>query len=363
MKLTVGEKIKSLRREREITQEELADVLCVSSQSVSRWENGSCYPDIELLPLLAEYFGITVDRLLGVDESVEKLKIEEYLNAFQEAVSHGDVDRGISIARAGIVEFPTSYALLNKLMYGLFLAGDSDGNDPSWMENGNKYDEEIVALGERIMKYCPDISIRLEATARLAFHHCERGRIEKGRRLYEMLPHAEQCMELNMIPCLEQDEKLAFSRRLMEIGKNCLISGMYLMSRDRVLNDVDTLTVFDKREQLENILYDGQQRIGTWGIANHHCKKAEILLRLLRNDEAFEELRKAVRAAKEFDERPETTCESSLLLGDQAHHKTDFETSDTRPLCRIMRDKWLAEESFDVVRQNDIFQEILKSLH
>ena len=362
MKLSIGEKIKNLRRERDLTQEDLAEVLCVSSQSVSRWEIGSCYPDIELLPVLAEYFGITVDRLLGIDESVEKKKVNQYLDEFQRAVSLGDVEKCIAVARSGVAEFPTSYALLNKLMYALFLSGDADGNDPLWKENAEKYDAEITALGERIMKYCPDASVRLEATARLAFHHCEMGRKEQGRRLYEMLPPAEQCREINLFPCLAQDEKLPHARKLIELGKKYMFSGMYVMSREKVLSDEETLFVLEKRERLEELLYDGKQRGGTWGTANHRCKKAGVLLRLHRNEEAFAELRKAARAAKAFDIRPETECVSSLLLGNQTQHRTDFETGDTRPLREIMRDKWLADADFDLVRHSCEFREIVDSL-
>lgn len=362
MKLTIGEKIKNLRRERELTQEDLAEVLCVSGQSVSRWENGSCYPDIELLPVLAKYFGTTVDRLLGADDLVEEQRIAQYLDSFQQAISRGDVEQCIAIARAGVAEFPTSYALLNKLMYALFLSGDSDGNDPSWRENAEKYDAEITALGERIMKYCPDTSIRLEATARLAFHHCEMGRTEQGRSVYETLPSAEHCREINMTPCLAQGEKRAHAGKLAELGRKFLFSGMYLLSREEVLSDEDTLSVFEKRELLEDILYDGLRRDDTWGAANHHCKKAGVLLRLHRDNEAFSELRKAVRAAKEFDGRPEAACFHCLLLGDQTVHKTDFETGDTRSLSEIMRDKWLADAAFDPVRHSCEFREIADSL-
>ena len=170
MKLNVGKTIKSLRKEREITQEELAEVLSVSCQSVSRWENDSCYPDIEMIPTIAAFFGVSVDKLMGIDEQAEKAAVDRYLHAFQEAISVGDMDDCIRIARAGVAEFPNNYALLNKLMYALFVAGDDTGNIPDWKENREKYDAEIVALGERMMKYCPDTNIRYEATARLAFH-------------------------------------------------------------------------------------------------------------------------------------------------------------------------------------------------
>ena len=78
MKLNIGETIKKLRKEREITQEEFAEVLGVSCQSVSRWENSSCYPDIELIPTIASFFGISTDKLMGIDEITEKENIEKY---------------------------------------------------------------------------------------------------------------------------------------------------------------------------------------------------------------------------------------------------------------------------------------------
>lgn len=63
MKLTIGENIRNYRRQQDLTQEEFAECLGVSYQSVSRWENGATYPDIELLPAISKLLGITVDEL------------------------------------------------------------------------------------------------------------------------------------------------------------------------------------------------------------------------------------------------------------------------------------------------------------
>ena len=62
---TIGSKIKMLRRNKGMTQEKLADVLSVSSQSVSKWENNLSLPDVELLPMIARFFGITMDELFN----------------------------------------------------------------------------------------------------------------------------------------------------------------------------------------------------------------------------------------------------------------------------------------------------------
>lgn len=61
-----GKRLYNLRKERDMTQEELAQRLGVTNQSVSKWELGQCYPDIALLPELAEIFKVATDELLGV---------------------------------------------------------------------------------------------------------------------------------------------------------------------------------------------------------------------------------------------------------------------------------------------------------
>ncbi len=61
---TIGNNIKLLRKARGVTQEELAEAVRVSCQAVSKWENGGS-PDIIMLPVLANYFGVTIDELMG----------------------------------------------------------------------------------------------------------------------------------------------------------------------------------------------------------------------------------------------------------------------------------------------------------
>ena len=61
----INNNIIRLRRKKGVTQKELAEVLTVSSQAVSTWEEGKCCPDIELLPALAQFFEVSLDELVG----------------------------------------------------------------------------------------------------------------------------------------------------------------------------------------------------------------------------------------------------------------------------------------------------------
>ena len=78
MNETIGNRIAKFRKEKNMTQEELANLLGVSSQAVSKWENDASCPDISLLPQLCEALGITADELLtGKNNEVRMLPPEQ----------------------------------------------------------------------------------------------------------------------------------------------------------------------------------------------------------------------------------------------------------------------------------------------
>ncbi len=362
MKLNIGDTIKHLRKEKNITQDELADILGVSYQSISRWECGMCYPDMELLPVISDFFGVTVDKLLGVNEIIEQNKVNQYLKRFQEAISCGKVYDCIDIAREGVAEFPNNYILLNKLMYALFISGDSDGNIPEWKENMEKNDAEITALGERIIKYCPDQNIRLEATARLAFNHCEMGRRNIGRALYETLPPSKFCKENQIWWGIEDDEELPYLRNRIKQDYDALYSSIWLLANSGRISDEESILAIQKIFELKKIMYDNAVTPHGWGNAKLQLDIAQLYARLGENALALEHLNHGAAAAKAFDNRPEEQTFSGVLLGNITVKKIDFETTDTRPLTEIMRDKWLSSSDFDDLRNTDEFQEIINAL-
>ena len=82
MTCKIGEKIRTLRLQHKLTQEQLADRLGVSYQSVSRWENGITYPDVELIPAIASHFSVTTDYLLYQDEEKKRKQLRRQINRF-----------------------------------------------------------------------------------------------------------------------------------------------------------------------------------------------------------------------------------------------------------------------------------------
>ena len=79
MNIYLGENIKRLRREKDITQETLAEFLGVTFQSISKWERGESYPDITLLPAIAGFFSVSIDELMGVGKAQDEEEIKRLL--------------------------------------------------------------------------------------------------------------------------------------------------------------------------------------------------------------------------------------------------------------------------------------------
>ena len=84
--MNIAANIAKLRRERGMTQEALAEVIGVSSQTISKWENSTTWPDVALLPVIADVFGVTIDALYGREEKNNTVFAEAAIDQVIESV-------------------------------------------------------------------------------------------------------------------------------------------------------------------------------------------------------------------------------------------------------------------------------------
>lgn len=113
MNIRIGEVIKSLRNKNKYTQKALACYLGVTEQAISRWESGTGYPDIELLPAIAQVFSVTVDYLLGVDKTEKDKRLEEIYNEIKNINFYGNSnEETLQNARKFAAEFPSNETIL-----------------------------------------------------------------------------------------------------------------------------------------------------------------------------------------------------------------------------------------------------------
>lgn len=183
--MTFGQIIKKLRRDADMTQEQLAEVLSISGQAVSRWENDIAMPDISLLPALANLFDVTTDHLLGVDITKKEEKIEIILKEAEERSIIGYPKEAADIVRAGLSEFPGSYKLMHSLLLNLHIyAGGLQGDERKQVLT------EVISIAEKILAGSTEDSYRHSAITTLCRCYPEFGETEKAERLAASMPMA-----------------------------------------------------------------------------------------------------------------------------------------------------------------------------
>lgn len=159
--MTIGERIKQLRKTNDVTQEKLADYLNISYQAISKWENNTACPDISLVVPLANFFGVTTDVILGRDEEEQKNEIEEFKKEGSRLENLGLVKEQIPHWRSAVLKYPKNFECLIMLAYSLFGTSHSGVFDD---DETNKCIAEAIEICERIMEDCTENCHRNSAT-------------------------------------------------------------------------------------------------------------------------------------------------------------------------------------------------------
>ena len=145
MNLEFGKNLKKLRHQKDMTQDELAQKLSLSVQAISRYETGTAYPDIEMLPVIAGFFGVTVDNLLGVSSVARERRMDEYTAELRKLK---DRKERLKLLRKQHAEFPDEWQIVNSMIYEMIYIPEcidemreivedalKNCNDNLWREN------------------------------------------------------------------------------------------------------------------------------------------------------------------------------------------------------------------------------------
>lgn len=168
MNLLIGENIKRMRRECDLTQEEMAAHLGISFQSISKWERGDGYPDIAMLPTLSNYFGISVDELLGMSEIEKNNQYNEINRRWDENNEKGLHGENVALMRQSLRVFPNNALLLVQLSTSL---EKLEGTD----EEKIRYLRESIAVQEQILRYGEDSEVRSATLYNICFAYWKIG--------------------------------------------------------------------------------------------------------------------------------------------------------------------------------------------
>ena len=139
----IGAFLKALRKEKELTQEQLAERLRVSGRTVSRWETGSNMPDIAMLVELAEFYDVSIPEIINGERKSENMdqKIKETAVAY--SVAYGTLEE---IETVNILE--ATYLAMNRAIEGLSVKPDFALIDGNRVPRGIKIPCETIVKGD-----------------------------------------------------------------------------------------------------------------------------------------------------------------------------------------------------------------------
>ncbi|MBQ6163297.1 MAG: helix-turn-helix domain-containing protein [Clostridia bacterium] len=244
MELSIGKNIRRLRRERDLTQEELAAHLGISFQSVSKWERGDGYPDITMLPALANYFRVSVDELIGTGEIEKKEKYDEIGRRWAENNKTGRHAENVALMRRSLKTFPNDALLLVQLSTSLEkLEGTA--------EEKRKHLEESVAVQEQILRYGEDSEVRGATMYNICHAYWKLGEHEKALEQARKLPNLYKARENALVYFLTGEEKRQAARSALE--PLAWAVGHHLKALSETENDPSYL---EKAETIRSLLLE-----------------------------------------------------------------------------------------------------------
>lgn len=172
--MKIGLKIKELRQQTGISQEVLARALSMTSQAISRWENGATAPDISLLPAIANYFGVSIDVLFSYDATSTQQEIECFFDQYYSLIQDSEEDAH-NLLMATLKRYPGQEVL--RLLQCFHMKAPND------------IPAKITLCKE--LSRSQDPTVRTEAIVVLAMAYCKLGDEAQMRDMLSLLPECD----------------------------------------------------------------------------------------------------------------------------------------------------------------------------
>lgn len=217
MNIKLGNKIRELRKARNISQEVLAQYLGVSFQAVSKWENEVAMPDVALIPAIASFFGVSTDDLFDYNRLEAERRVMEICDDAY-AYRFSDPVRSEAILREGLKQYPGNDIILNNILCVL------DPADRS---------EEIITICKTLIEGTREDDVKYDALRILADTYHQTGQQALVEPTLEQIPEIYFTKLQQMAFLLEGEKSLRAARKQMGLSFDETVD-MLLIMRDRL---------------------------------------------------------------------------------------------------------------------------------
>ena len=320
--IQLADRIKEFRRRDGRTQEALANELGVTPQAVSRWEKGLCYPDMGMIPSIANVFGVSIDELFGYDNERSR-KVDALAERIRGMIRENNgvdvsMDQCIALAREGLIEFPGNEKLTLALASALYTAGyvrhgelhltDADGYGVYDVRRHRTYPEwqEAVKLYEKLLPGLTDGKLRRQAVRELSQLYKNLGQGEKALALAEEAPDLYGSAPFLRINAFDGREAVAAcGEALLETVRTSGELMVRILLNDRTIPPRAAADLLKNGAELfRMVCTEGDYGLNHGFLACLHLLRSYYLWRSEARDEAFAALDMALAHARSADRLP-----------------------------------------------------------
>ncbi len=356
MTIYLGESIKRLRRESNLTQEALAEFLGVTFQTVSNWERGESYPDITVLPEIAGFFRVSVDELLGVNKAADEDELKKLLEEHDNLTDDRLIKESIMKLKE---KYPNDFRVQLRYMGHLI-----------FFDNASENKGKIISLYNNIQEKCTGDTVRIcakrfyihflellsqEENSGVTFSDCE--------KIIKEMPRMRDGQEMffNCYPEGHPERDGLIQEAIEE--EVCLLDNTvsrYLY--DGRYSTEYRIALTEKTTDFFNFIYDDRNYGRMWRIMMYNYGHLGVLYHQSGNNEKSAKcLRKMCELAEKFDRMDRFTVMHSVMFEGK---KFDKQTLGTTYVARMQMKELLTEKYplSEEFRESEGFRRIVEGL-
>ena len=370
-KIKIGEKIRLLRKKNDVTQDKLADHLGVTPQAVSRWESGVCYPDMNYLPSIADYFSVTMDDLLCYNGAQKAAKVSEYLEQVESLLDRDRVGEALELLRAAMAEIPSDPRLqletaqVLSLYAGMLEESNAGERARAAMDAALT---EAVSLCRHILEDCTDDGLRDETKKVLCDIYAHQlDDLPRAEEIADQLHGMSVSREIIRATMLTGDVAFSQAQRNLIHFADTMWWHLYNLacvpdiSGDRYTTP-EKIAILRKGVALFELIFDDTPLFYADRLANSYRQLAMFYLAEGNSTEALDAFERMADYAILCDERPDTATYTSVIINRVPYDKSeDTEAKGLSKCARLLRGKFAAR-IWTPIRGHERFKEAVKRM-
>ncbi len=364
--MSIGSTIKRLRRERDMTQEQLAEYLGITANAVSQWECDRTAPDISQLPVLVRVFNISADELLEIDISKKEDEILELHNKIYELSQVGLHKEAFEFARNAYKKYPDSYELMYAYASNFcYIVYDKSYSDVE----KETFRTESMKLLENIVDGCTEEHLRQHAMTHLCWMYRDRGQLEKAEAIVEKAPILCNSREFLRTGLYGGNKGIEVTRTLLfvltEHLSNRMIRNCRTDTGEMFFSQEEMCELHQKQIALLSVIFEKEDfgffyddiREAHKNIADYHAQQKNPEKTLFHLEAAAEA---TVRYMNDFYQKKYTHT-SLLFKGYEDSGDGIWYSSNENDAAELLT--YIGKNKFDFIREDTRFKTIIDRLN